>query len=91
MPLILLFPFGCMAERLWIQDRGVNGGDGRNLCAIIKQGHDSPEVAQQKQARLMAEAAPASETISDAPPPPSVVNKALTGRIREIPISRNGK
>jgi len=58
----------------------------------MKQGHDSPEMAAEKQRRLLGETAeaPEQEKISDAPPP-SVVNKALTGRISEIPISRNGK
>jgi hypothetical protein len=62
----------------------------------MKQGHDSPEVAREKQRRLLGqttEKTPAPEKISDSDsdfppeekisdaPPPKVVNPALTGRI----------
>ena len=51
--------------------------------------YDSPEVAREKQRRLLGETAKApEETISDAPPP-KVVPKAFTGRIR--PAWRDGK
>jgi len=61
---------------------------------------DSPEVAREKQRRLLGQPAkaPAPKTISDQPedeekisdaPPPKVVNPALTGRIK--PEWRNGK
>jgi hypothetical protein len=59
-------------------------GDGMTLGFTVGNDFplatDSPEVAQQKKARLMGRAAPTPEKISDAPPP-QVVNKALTGRI----------
>jgi hypothetical protein len=45
---------------------------------------DSPKVVNEKQRRLLGqttEKAPVREKISD-PPPPKVVNPALTGRIR---------
>ena len=41
---------------------------------------DSPEVAQQKQARLMGNTPPAPP--AEEAPPPQVVSKALTGRLR---------
>jgi hypothetical protein len=75
------------------------------IHSSMKQETDSPEVAREKQARLLGQTAQKrqrerphpQETESDAPPqekisdapPPSVVNKALTGRIR--PEWRNGK
>jgi hypothetical protein len=47
----------------------------------MKQGHDTPEVAQEKQRRLLGQTEKAAqETVSDAPPP-KVVPKFLTGRI----------
>jgi hypothetical protein len=42
---------------------------------------DSPELGREKQARLLGQTMEAPERISDAPPP-KVVPKALTGRIR---------
>ena len=43
---------------------------------------DSPEVAQQKQARLMGNTPPPAEATAEEALPPKVVNKAFTGRIR---------
>jgi hypothetical protein len=55
-------------------------------------GYDTPEQAVEKQKRLVGEeSAPEPEKISDGPPPKAPPPAALTGRIREIPISRNGK
>jgi hypothetical protein len=63
------------------------------IHSSMKQGHDSPEVAAEKQRRLLGQMAeaPESEKISNAPPPAVPPPKALTGRVSKIPISRNGK
>jgi len=67
------------------------GGQGmEKLLAFPNAETDSPEVAREKQRHMVGQIAeaPVKEKISDAPPP-KVVPKAFTGRIR--PAWRDGK